>query len=337
MAIKAVRLNSYNLPVSDHERFLLKEAGIEHLVEINGDTPEQIIEVAKDADVIIIQAAKVRRDVIEQLEKCRILCRYGIGVDNIDVDTATEKGIVVTNVPDFCVSEMAEHTMALLLGMARNLLVMHNSVESGNWLEAKKTEKMLRIKGKTLGLIGFGNSSKEVAVRAKGFGLRIIDYHRHVNPEEEKQYGVEPVTLETLLRTSDFIVVLCALTPETKGLIGEKEFRMMKPDAIVINTSRGGIIDEVALAIALKERRISGAGIDCHEHLNMFMQSEGPVASPLIGLDNIILTPHIGGTSEATTEECYTKAIQDIKRVMDGRYPINLVNRSLKPWFELRD
>lgn len=330
---KAVRLNVESFPVVEHERELLKEAGIARLEEINGDTPEQIVAAAHDADVLIVQAAKVGRGVIERLDRCRHICRYGIGVDNIDVRAATERGIAVTNVPDFCLGEMADHTMALLLGMARNLLVMDRSVRTGGWMEAKRREKLLRLQGKTLGLIGFGNTSKEVALRAQPFGLRVVDYHRHVDPEEERQYGVEPVSFETLLRESDFVVVLCALTPETTGLIGERELRMMKPDAILINTSRGAIVDERALAQALRERRILGAGIDCFRHLNMFRQPEAPPESPYFDLDNVILTPHIGGTSEATSYDSYTKGIAEIARVLGGRRPQHLVNPEVAPRF----
>jgi D-3-phosphoglycerate dehydrogenase len=334
--MKVVRLNQNLLPVTDEERQSLREMGFTEIVEMNGDSPEEIIQVAKDADVIIIQAAKVGRQIIEKLERCKQLCRYGIGTDNIDVQSATERGIIVTNVPDFCLSEMADHTMALLLGVARNLVTMHHSVENGTWIQEKLHHQLLRIQGKTLGLIGFGGTAKEVALRAKPFGLRVIDYHRHVNPEEERQYGVEPVSWETLLSESDFLVVLCALTPETTKLIGEKELRMMKKNAILINTSRGAIVDEYALAKALREGWIGGAGMDCFYHLNMFKEPEVPLDSPYFGLKNMIMTPHIGGTSELTSEECITKGVAEIKRTINGKWPKNVVNRSVKPWFPLQ-
>lgn len=332
---KVVRLNQNVFPVTDQERNLLRETGFSTIVEITGDTGDEIIAHARDADVMIVQAAKIERQVIEQLEKCRQICRYGVGTDNIDVQAATERGIVVTNVPDFCLSEMADHTLALLLGMARNLLVMHRSVTEGRWMEAKLDHRLLRIHGKTLGLIGFGSTAKAVAARAKAFGLNVVDYHRHVRIEEERHYGVQPVPLEELLKTSDFVVILCALTPETRRLIGEKQLRMMKKEAILINTSRGAIVDEFALAKALREEWIRGAGIDCFEHLNMFQQPEFPLESPYFGLKNIMMTPHIGGTSEATSEETYTKGIAEIKSILHGKWPNNVVNRSVKPWFSL--
>lgn len=333
---KAVRLNADSFPVDDNERNMLRDAGISELVEIEGSTPEEIMEAGRDADVVLIISAKVRRPVIERLERCKLLCRYGTGTDNIDIDAATERGIVVTNVPDFCLGEMADHTMALLLGVTRKLLVMHRRMLAGDWIAARKEEQLHRMQGKTLGLLGFGNIAREVAKRAQAFGLRVIDYHRHVNPEVEKQYGVEPVSFERLIRESDFLVLMCALTPETEGIIGEREIAMMKRDAVLINTSRGALVDETALALALKNGRIAGAGLDCFFHINVHKEAQDEVRSPFFELDNVILTPHIGGTSVEASEENHSKAIQEVKKVLRGEWPQNIVNPGVKPWFELK-
>lgn len=334
---KAVRLNANSFPVDDKEREMLRDAGVGELVEIEGSTPEEMIEAAWDADALLIVSAKVRRPVIERLERCKILCRYGTGVDNIDVDAATERGMIVTNVPDFCLGEMADHTMALLLGVTRKLLIMHRKMHAGEWIEARKSEKLHRMQGRTLGLLGFGAIAREVAIRAKAFGLRVIDYHRHVNPEVEEQYGVEPVSFERLLKESDYLVLMCALTPETEGIIGEQEIRMMKQGAILINTSRGALVDEMALARALKDGHISGAGLDCFFHINVHKEPDGPIRSPFFDLDNVVLSPHVGGTSVEASDENHQKAILEVKRVLSGLRPKNIVNPNVKPWFEMHE
>ena len=332
---KAARLNCETFPMEDFERSLLEDIGIVDLVEVEGESQEEITEAAKDADAVLIIAAKVRQASIEEMEKCRILCRYGTGVDNIDVDVATEKGIIVTNVPDFCVNEMAEHAMSLLLGVVRRTQDMHRTVLEGDWISVRMSKELHRIAGKKMGLIGFGNVGKALAVRAKAFDIEVVDYHRHVNPEEEKKYGVTPVSLETLLKESDYVMVLCPLTPETEGMIGEKELNMLKKEAILVNIARGAIIDEYALAKALKERRIAAAGIDVFYHLNMFKEPGAPPRSPYFELDNILLSPHIGGTSVESMKESFSKALGDLKRVMNGQWPKNCVNTEVRPWFDI--
>jgi D-3-phosphoglycerate dehydrogenase len=335
--VKAVRLNTNLAPVSDEEREFIKEAGINKLVEIEGSTPEEIIKYAEDADVLYIISANIGRRVIESLKKCKILCRLGIGVDRIDIEAATEKGIIVTNVPDFCLNEMADHAMALYLGLARKLPVMMKKMKEGEWFSVRRDEKITRIAGKKMGLIGFGNIAKEIAIRAKSFKMEIMDYHRNVNPEVEKKYGVEPVSLEKLLTESDCVMVLCPLTHETRGMIGEKELNMMKESAILINMARGPIVDEMALAEALKEKRIAGAGIDVFGHLDVFNEPEGKPQSPFFELDNVILTPHIGANSIEGGIECLRKGSAEVRRVLLGVWPENCVNLEVKPWFQISD
>jgi D-3-phosphoglycerate dehydrogenase / 2-oxoglutarate reductase len=335
--MKAVRLNARTFPVSDHERALIAELGVDELCEVEGGSQAEIIEAGSDADLVMISSAKVRRDAIEKLEKCRVLVRYGTGTDNIDVEAATERGILVTNVPDFCIQEMAEHAMLLLLGAARKVLAMHDAVLNGRWISVRTQEALSihRIAGKTLGLVGFGNAGQAVAVRAQAFGMKVIDYHRHVRPEVEARYGVTPVSFERVLRESDFIVLLCPLTPETENLIGERELQMMKKDCILINVARGGVVDETALGQALRSETIAGAGIDVFLHMNMFKEPEVEPSSPYFGLRNVLLSPHIAGTSAESFVESYTKALRDAKRILTGVWPINCVNPEVQPWFKI--
>ncbi len=336
--IKAVRLNATILPISDKERKWIKAAGIDELVEIEGTSPGEIINVSQDADVLFVNVAKIGRDVIRNLQKCRVICRYGVGTDKIDIEAATERGIFVVNVPDFCLNEMAEHTMALLLSLARRLPDMNKKMRSGEWNTARLSamENVSRIAGKKLGLIGFGNIAREVAKRAQAFNMKIIDFHRNVNPEIEKNFGVEPVSLEKLLQESDYVVVLIPLSPQTMDLIGERELKMMKKSAILINMARGLIVDELALAKALKEKWIAGAGIDVYGHLDVFKEPKGPVESPFFGLENVILTPHAGAISLEAINECSKKGIAEVKGILQGIWPKNCVNPHVKPWFESR-
>jgi D-3-phosphoglycerate dehydrogenase len=335
--VKAVRLNSKVFPINDKERKWIKAAGIEELVEIEGTSSKEIINVAEDADVLFITTAKVGRDVINNLKKCKVLCRYGIGTDKIDVETATERGIVVVNVPDFCLNEMAEHTMTLLLSLARKLSDMNKKMISGEWVNARisGTENIFRVAGKQLGLIGFGNIAQEVAKRAQAFKMKIVDYHRNVNPEIEKKYGVEPVSLERLLKESDYVVILIPLSPQTKNMIGEREIKMMKKSAVLINMARGHIVDELALAKALKENWIAGAGIDVYGHLDVFVEPQGIVQSLFFGLENVILTPHVGAVSCESYDESHEKGIAEVSRILQGFWPKNCVNPHVKPWFEI--
>jgi D-3-phosphoglycerate dehydrogenase / 2-oxoglutarate reductase len=331
----AVRLNVNAFPVSDLERKYIFGAGISRLVEIDGDTPEDIIRSAENADVLYVVSAKVGRDVVQGLKKCRIICRMGIGVDKIDLQAATEKGIIVTNIPDFCGNELAEHAMALLLGVTRNLVQLDQKMRAGEWISARKNAKFSRMAGKTLGLVGFGNIGKEIALRAAGFKLHILDYHRNVNPEVEKAYGVEPVSLEKLLTESDYVIVACPLSSETRGMIGRRELAMMKQSAILVNIARGPIIDEEALVEALQAKRIAGAGIDVYGQFDVFREPERPFANPLFDLDNVVLSPHIASASVESAEEGLAKANENVARVLAGFWPRNCVNPEVKPWFEI--
>jgi D-3-phosphoglycerate dehydrogenase / 2-oxoglutarate reductase len=335
--IKAVRLNADIFPVNGEEREWIKAAGIDELMELEDTSPEAIIPVSKDADVLLVTTAPIGRDVINGLRKCKVICRYGVGTDKIDIEAATERGIFVVNVPDFCLNEMAEHTMALLLSLARRLPEMNQKMLAGEWNTARLSamENVSRIAGKKLGLIGFGNIAREVAKRAQAFNMKIVDYHRNVNPEIEKSFGIEPVSLEKLLQESDYVVILIPLSPQTRHLISERELKMMKKNAILINMARGFIVDEMALAKALKEKWIAGAGIDVYGHLDVFKEPQSPLESPFFGLENVILTPHVGAVSVEAFDESHKKGIAEVKAILQGVWPKNCVNPDVKPWFDI--
>ncbi|MCK4222535.1 MAG: C-terminal binding protein, partial [Dehalococcoidia bacterium] len=236
---------------------------------------DQFISAARDVDAIITVGSirSVPRSVIENLEHCRIVCNTQIGYDSIDVEAATERGILVTNVPGYCTEEVSDHAMALLLACARRIVQLNDAARRGQWgLSADATEVQSRIwpglsrlRGQTLGLLGLGRVGRAVASKARGFGLRVIACDPYVPEDIASQVGVELVDQERLFRESDFLSIHAALTPETRHIMDARAFREMKPSACLINTARGGFVDETALCQALREGKIAMAALDVTE------------------------------------------------------------------------
>ncbi|TXT38326.1 MAG: D-3-phosphoglycerate dehydrogenase, partial [Planctomycetota bacterium] len=243
---KAVRLNAATYPVEAAERDELARADAE-LIEIEGQEPQEILAAAEDCDALLVVSSRVPSSVIERLSRCRVIARLGAGTDKIDVDEATRQGIVVTNVPDFCLNEQAEHTLALLLAFARRLPFMIESMRTFKWT-ARQHPGVHRIAGQTLGLLGFGASAQAVAQRAAAFGLRLLAWVR--DPAKyavvAKQLDVELVPLDRLLAESDFVSIHLPLCDETRQLLSAERLNRLKPTAVLINTARGAIIDEAA-------------------------------------------------------------------------------------------
>ncbi|MCL4385899.1 MAG: C-terminal binding protein [Cyanobacteria bacterium] len=328
-----VRLNSDTYPVLPIETKEFNKIGGK-VIYIEGSTSDEIIKVAKDCDALSVVSSKIKEDIINQLNKCRIIARQGVGVDNINVEAATEKGIVVTNVPDFCFNEMAEHAMALIIGSARNIVKMDRNTRNCKW-SSRVNEHLKRINGKILGLIGFGNSARAVAIRALPFGLKIYAYDAYIDGSIIKRHNVEPTTFEFIIKNCDFISLHVPLNQETYHLIGENELKSMKKSAILINTSRGAVIDEDMLVKALKEGWISGAGIDVFEKINTFDETEEKIDNPLFHLENIILTPHCAAMSDESMFEVKQKYIKQVIDVLSGKWPSNVVNPDVSPRFSL--
>lgn len=328
-----VRLNSRTYPMIPEEENGFKDIGAE-MVCIEGSSPEEIIKTAKNCDALLVVSSKIDSAVIKQLNKCRIIARYGIGVDNIDIGAATERGIIVTNVPDFCINEMAEHAMALILGVARNIVQMDKNTKNCKW-GSRVRGHLRRISGQHLGLIGFGRSGREVALRAIPFGLKIYGYDPYVDKKEINKYDVKPVSLEYIIRNCDIISLHVPLNVNTYHLIGEPELRSMKKDAVLINTSRGAVVDEDILIKALKEGWIKAAGIDVFEKIDLFDENETLVDSPFFHLDNVILSPHCAACSDESLIEVKKKAIKGVIDVLSGRWPKNCVNPDVIPTHNL--
>jgi len=273
------------------------------------------------------------RRVIEGLEKCRLLTNIGVGYQNIDVSAATDCGICVANNAWYCLEEVSDQAMALLLTLARKLPVLDKAVRGGKTGYAdlgRARGRVFRIRGQTLGLVGLGRIPRTLAPKAKGFGLRIIAYDPYIPPEIAKEAGVEMVDFDRLLQESDYISIHAALTPENDKMFGLEQFKKMKPTAFLINTARGALVDSDALYTALTEGLIAGAGLDVTE--------PEPINpdNPLLKLENAIFTGHSAYFSETSVVEQRKGPIDEIARVLSGEWPSALVNPQVKEKFTQR-
>lgn len=280
---------------------------------------DDIVAVAKDADAVLVTYAKLTRDVLMQLTRCRAIGRFGLGVDNIDLPTAKEKGIAVNYVPDYCIREVSDHAMALLLALIRKIPLSNKLVQGGRW-EMPAVVPIRRIEGTVLGLIGFGHIPRLVAPKAQAFGMKVISYDPFAKPDVFKAAGVEGVDLDTLLKTSDYVSVHAPLLAATRGMLNATAFSKMKKGAYVVNTARGPLIDEPDLIAALDSGQVGGAGLD--------VVAAEPLAkdSPLLGRDNVIISPHTAFYSIEALNELQTKCATDVARVLSGEkavYPIS--------------
>ena len=281
-------------------------------------TPEGILAVARDADALLVTYAKITAEMIRQMKRCRIISRFGIGVDNVDIPVATESGIVVTKVPDYCIDEVSDHAMALLLALVRKVALANARVQSGRW-EMTSVVPIHRLRGTVLGLVGFGRIPQLVAPKAQAFGLDVIAFDPYIPADVMARANVKKVEFAELLRKSDYISVHSPLSPETQHLFNAEAFRQMKPTAYLVNTARGPIVEEKALAEALDKRQLAGAALDV-------VEKEPPSGSPLLGRDNVILTPHTAFYSEESLLELQRKAAEEVVRVLSGEPPRNPVN-----------
>ena len=302
------------------EREFMAAAGVEWQ-EGRWRSEDELLTHAGDADVIIIQSLRrlLNARTIPQLRRCKGIIRAGIGYDTIDVSAAAHAGVIVANVPDYCLEDVAEHALTLLLAALRQLGRQDRALRQGVWTRelARPTR---RLRGQTLGFLGFGRIARALAEKTRGLGPRLIAHDPFVPAEAAAPYNVRLVDLEQLLRTSDMISVHTPLTPDTRRLLGAREFARMKPTAVLVNTSRGPVIDETALIRALQEGQILAAGLD------VFEEEPLPADSPLRRLDNVVLTPHTAAYSEDAVDDLYRGACQAAIDIIAGRRPLGAVN-----------
>jgi D-3-phosphoglycerate dehydrogenase len=287
-------------------------------VWVGARDPQRVLEHAVDADALIMSWLPVTRAVIDQLTRCREIARSGIGVDMIDLDAATEHGILVCNTATYCLDEVSNHAMGLLLMLNRGLLLDVDALRSGGWFRSTSAPPR-RLSGQRLGLVGLGNIGRLVAGKARGFGLDVVAYDPYLR--ERAEDGIPLVDLDELLACADIVSVHCPLNASTHHLLGRRELSLMKPTAFLINTARGPIVDQAALFEALSEGRLAGAGLD------VFETEPLPAGDPLRQLDNVILTPHSASWSVESSAECRRMAVERVVTVLRGGVPTDIVNR----------
>ncbi|MHB8770300.1 MAG: C-terminal binding protein [Syntrophales bacterium] len=319
MTKRLVAVTDSPFPNLDPATQVLSEVNAE-LKLAKGTTAEDILAIAREADGLLVTYAKVPAQVIEQLARCKVIARFGIGVDSVDIDAATRAGIIVTNVPEYCEDEVSDHAMALLLSLIRKIPFANKKTHAGVW-SMPAVVPIHRLRGSVLGLAGFGKIPRLVAAKAQAFGLQVQAYDPYVSAAAAAKVGVKLVGLPELLGTSDYISVHAPLTPETDRMFNADAFRQMKPSALLVNTARGQLVDVEALVDALDGKLIAGAALD------VLPQEPPPANSRLFGRDDVILTPHTSFYSEESLVELQTKAAQQVALVLSGkepRYPINL-------------
>jgi len=295
-------------------------------------TVREMIDLIKDADALILGSiGNITHEVLEGVEKLKVIARHGVGVDNVDLEAATNRGVIVTYTPHANAESVAEHTFALMLSLLRRIHEASEAVKCGMW--KRRSEFIgVEVKGKTLGIIGLGTIGRRVAEIAKlGFKMKVIAYDPYVPKDIAEKLGVTMVDLSTLLREADIVTIHAALTSETHHMIGESEFKLMKSTAIIINTARGAIIDEEALIKALKEKWIAGAALDV-------LEEEPPSSeNPLLEMSNVIITPHIAAFTKEALRRMDNMMAEDIIRVYNGLKPLRIANPDVLAKLNLKE
>ena len=318
-------VTDYEFPDLLPEQGVVAKAGLT-LTAGKCKSEDDLIALCADADGIINQYALITPRVIAALKNCKVISRYGIGLNTIDVPAATHAGICVANVPDGSLEDVSDHAAAMMLMLARGLNRFDAALRAGRWNYAE-AKPLFRMKGKTLGLLSFGQIPQRLARKMASFGVNIIAHDPYANKDAAEKLGVKMVDAETLYRQSDFLSVHVPLTDSTKGLVGAAQLALLKPTAILINTARGPIIDQAALIDALLNKRIAAAGLDVFE-----TEPLGP-DHPFTRMPNVVLSPHCAWYSEESEFEIRTKATQNVVDVMQGRLPTYHVNREVSPRF----
>lgn len=302
------------------EEAVLGELGAEIVVrDFKG--PEEAIEGLADADAILVNLFPLDGRIIGSLRKCRVISRYGVGYDNVDLEAATAKRIWVARVPDYSIEDVSDHALALLLGCVRGIAYKDRQIRAGRWNTYREVSTR-RLAGKTLGLVGYGAIARCLHRKVSGFGLaKVLAFDPYVDGSIVRNARAEPVPLERLLAESDYVSVHVPLSSETRGMISDAQLGLMKPTSILVNTSRGPVLDERAVAKALAEKRLAAAGLD------VFESEPLPLGSPLRLLENVILSDHASWYSEESVVELKTKAARNVAAVLQGGAPVYPVNK----------
>jgi D-3-phosphoglycerate dehydrogenase len=318
MAKLKVVVTDLGYPNYDSERSQVEAIGGElHLAECK--TARDVAKATADADGVLNRAAPVTADAIAAMQRCRAIARYGIGVDNVDVQAATKKGIVVANVPGYCVEEVTDHALALMLAAWRKVVSHDKATRRGAW-DISFRDPVYRLRGRTLGLLGLGAIARRLVEKVAGFGFHIIAFDPFVPPEAASRLRVTLVDLDTLFRESDLLSIHAPATAQTRHMVNGERLGQMKPTAVLVNTSRGPLIDEAALVEALKAKRIAAAALDVYE------QEPPDRKGELFQLDNAIVTDHAAWYSEDSLAELQRRCAAAVCAVLTGKRPESPVN-----------
>jgi len=319
-----VVITDYDYGNLDIERAVLEAVGA-RVVGLQAKSEEELAAEAIDCDAMMNQYARIGAKTIERMQRCRVIARYGIGVDIVDVDAATAKGILVTNVRDYCTDEVADHAIGLWLALARKLFQYNAATHEGIW-RWQTGQPIHRLKGRTMGIVSFGKIGRAIAERAKGFGVDLLVYDPYIEEGVVEAKGARCVGKAEILQNSDYLMMQVPITSETRHFLGETELRQVKKGAIIVNTGRGPTIDNLALYRALTEGRIAGAGLDDPEEEPAKLAKWNPSGNPLFSLPNVIVTPHAAYYSEESIRIARETAASEVARVLTGGMPLNPVN-----------
>ncbi len=318
MSKKTIAIVDYDWADLEIEESIVKEHGW-RLISGHAGSEEDVIRLAGEADGIVVQYAPITGKVLDKLQGCRVISRYGIGVDSIDVQAATERGIPVCNVPDYCFNEVTDHAVALIMGLIRRVMKANTLVKKGEW----SLETLIPIPSSnqcTIGVVGFGGLGRILARKMKALGYPCIASDPFQDEKVFKEDGVKSVSLEELLREADVVTLHAPYSKGTHHMIGEKELAMMKPTAYLVNTSRGKLVDSTAMVAAVKDNQIAGVGLDVLE------QEPPDQNNPLLALENVYITPHIAFYSEDSIKRLRAATIESVVEVLSGRVPRTVLN-----------
>jgi D-3-phosphoglycerate dehydrogenase len=319
-----ILIADYDFGDIDIERAIIEGAGF-RLVAAQCKSEDEVIEHGRDADGVLAQYAPIGARAIDAFGRCRVIARYGTGVDIVDVEAATRRGIQVTNAPnDWCADEVADHAVALWLAAARKLCQYDRAVRQGEW-RWQTGQPIWRLRGRVLGLLSFGAIARGIAERVRPFGVEIWAHDPFVDAAEIQRQNVRSVSFDQLVEAGDYLVIQAPLTPETRHLFNRETLRRMKPTAILINTARGPIVEDAALHLALAEGWIAGAAVDDIEE-EPAKQRDWRPANPLFGLENVIITPHAAYYSEESIGTVRRIAAEEAVRVLSGLPALSPVN-----------
>jgi D-3-phosphoglycerate dehydrogenase / 2-oxoglutarate reductase len=307
----ALLTDSDRFPFAASELETLRDAGVKP-VELEGHETEEIVAAGSEAAALFVYHACVDDALLARLSRCRVVARCGAGYDNIDACAARARGVEVVYVPDYGIDDVADHTLALILACARKVVLSDRLVRGGDWPAYGELAPMHRLRGSLLGLLGFGRIARAVAERARAFGMSVLAHDPYLADDEISSHQVTPVSLDELLECSDILSIHTPLTPGTRGLIGGAELERLRPGAILVNTSRGAIVDEVALAAALDSGAVAAAGLD------VFSDAPPSADNPLLGHARTVLTPHSAAFTEEALAEVRGRVLEDVLRVLSG-------------------